>query len=271
MKQVFAFKVIAIYIISFSYLYPREMIILNSIPKCGTHLASKCIELLTKKTCYNVRWNHKVEPDRFFYSGEDTEDLKSIFFKRSSNEFVSCHSTYSTSLVDIIIKSGYKCIFIYRDPRAQVVSMARWKIKFNANKGMNLSDSIMSLIGDSALYKVGWRNVENILGLYVSYMPWALNDKFLAIRFEDLVGPQGGGELKTQIQTVSAIANFIGVQCKKRRLESIAKGLFGGTSTFNEGLVDGWKEYFTDEHKKAFKKVAGQLLIDLGYEKNFNW
>lgn len=32
-----------------------------------------------------------------------------------------------------------------------------------------------------------------------------------------------------------------------------------------------WKTYFKPEHKKLFKKNLGELLIELGYEKNFNW
>ncbi len=271
MKQAFIFKVIAIYIISFAYLYPREMIILNSIPKCGTHLASKCIELLTRQKCYNVRWNTAVLPNKYFYSGDDLVPLTQIFSKRSENEFISSHLTYSPIFEDEVIKKGYKFIFIYRDPRAQVVSMARWKIKFNANAGMSLNDTIMSLITDSVLYKTGWKDVGNIFDLYRSFMPWTLNSKFLSIRFEDLVGPNGGGDLKSQYKTVSDIANFIGAKVDKIKIKAITKDIFGGTATFNEGQIDGWKKYFTKEHKNAFKKYAGQLLIDLGYEKDLNW
>lgn len=30
-------------------------------------------------------------------------------------------------------------------------------------------------------------------------------------------------------------------------------------------------QYFSAEHKDTFKEVAGQLLIDLGYEQDFDW
>ena len=41
--------------------------------------------------------------------------------------------------------------------------------------------------------------------------------------------------------------------------------------TFRLGKTGGWKEYFTEEHKKLFKDVAGDLLVRLGYEKNDDW
>ncbi|MDL1944847.1 sulfotransferase domain-containing protein, partial [Chloroflexi bacterium CFX2] len=41
--------------------------------------------------------------------------------------------------------------------------------------------------------------------------------------------------------------------------------------TFRSGKAGGWKEHFTEEHKKLFKNVAGDLLARLGYEKDDDW
>jgi hypothetical protein len=41
--------------------------------------------------------------------------------------------------------------------------------------------------------------------------------------------------------------------------------------TFRSGKTGEWKKHFTEEHKKIFKDVAGDLLIKLGYEKNNDW
>ncbi len=35
--------------------------------------------------------------------------------------------------------------------------------------------------------------------------------------------------------------------------------------------VGAWKKYFSERHKEQFKKAAGDLLIEMGYEKDFNW
>ena len=61
------------------------------------------------------------------------------------------------------------------------------------------------------------------------------------------------------------------LQISDRNLIKIANDLFGGTWSFRKGSIGSWKQYFTQEHKQAFKEVAGQLLIDLGYEKDLNW
>ena len=41
--------------------------------------------------------------------------------------------------------------------------------------------------------------------------------------------------------------------------------------TFRSGKTGGWKQHFTDEHKKLFKEVAGDLLVKLGYEQDNSW
>ena len=41
--------------------------------------------------------------------------------------------------------------------------------------------------------------------------------------------------------------------------------------TFRSGKTGGWREYFKDEHKQLFKDVAGNLLVELGYEDSNDW
>ena len=41
--------------------------------------------------------------------------------------------------------------------------------------------------------------------------------------------------------------------------------------TFRSGKVGGWKNSFTEEHKRIFKDTTGDLLIRLGYEDNYDW
>jgi hypothetical protein len=43
------------------------------------------------------------------------------------------------------------------------------------------------------------------------------------------------------------------------------------TQTFHKGKIGSWRTHFNNRHKEAFKRVAGDLLIELGYEQNLNW
>ena len=56
------------------------------------------------------------------------------------------------------------------------------------------------------------------------------------------------------------------------KAEEVAVELFSEpTQTFRKGVAGEWKTHFKEAHKRVFKEIAGQLLIDLGYEKDFNW
>jgi hypothetical protein len=41
--------------------------------------------------------------------------------------------------------------------------------------------------------------------------------------------------------------------------------------TFRSGRAGSWQEQFSDENKRLFKDVAGELLIRLGYERDLDW
>ncbi len=41
--------------------------------------------------------------------------------------------------------------------------------------------------------------------------------------------------------------------------------------TFRSGKKAGWAREFTAEHSRLFDEIAGELLIDLGYEPNHDW
>jgi hypothetical protein len=38
-----------------------------------------------------------------------------------------------------------------------------------------------------------------------------------------------------------------------------------------KGIAGDWRNVFTEEDKRIFKREAGWLLVDLGYEKDVNW
>ena len=43
------------------------------------------------------------------------------------------------------------------------------------------------------------------------------------------------------------------------------------STNFRSGKIGGWKKEFTENNKENFKNLAGNYLIELGYEKNNDW
>jgi Sulfotransferase domain len=38
-----------------------------------------------------------------------------------------------------------------------------------------------------------------------------------------------------------------------------------------KGVAGDWRKVFTDQDKRIYKEVAGQMLIGLGYERDYDW
>ena len=153
---------------------------------------------------------------------------------------------------------------------------------------------IEHLILHATFYNHRWIGVNDISQFYHVFLPWAYDQRVGSIRFEDLIGEQGGGGKKAQYEVIKKVAQHLGIRVdkklfkskyfkfnklekleigylNKKMLQKIENKLFGGTYTFRKGQIGEWQEYFTDYHKTIFKKVGGQLLIDLGYENDLRW
>jgi hypothetical protein len=43
------------------------------------------------------------------------------------------------------------------------------------------------------------------------------------------------------------------------------------TAEWRKGVSGDWKNHFTNEDKQQFKSIAGELLVELGYEQGTDW
>jgi hypothetical protein len=86
------------------------------------------------------------------------------------------------------------------------------------------------------------------------------------VRFEDLVGPEGGGSEEAQRLAVGRVAKHLGVPVEERTIGLVGEKLFGAGRTFRRGQIGSWREEFTAEHERALEEAAGPLLAELGYQ-----
>ncbi|MCK4666377.1 sulfotransferase domain-containing protein, partial [Candidatus Dependentiae bacterium] len=197
----------------------------------------------------------------------------------------------------------YKHILIIRDPRDIAVSLANHYRKFESYRLYSFFKKIKD-IDEKLKYTIGGiRNVEENKKLYffikiqklkkalglnyaqyknlnLSSIPsnfkrfnrWLNNDNVLTVKFEDLIGEVGGGDLKAQIKTIKQILNYLEIEPKNDLVEYISQNVFWKKSmTFHKGQIGTYRDFFKPEHKKLFKEISGDLLIRLGYEKDNNW
>lgn len=178
------------------------------------------------------------------------------------------HAAYSDHLMSILKDHDVRTIQIIRDPRDIVCSFAHWIEKrpdYYAHQtfaAMSLQEKMLAVIkgvNNGTLY---FESLATVLDR--SYGWITRPDDVLVVRFEDLVGPQGGGDPKAQMKTIESVAHWIGAG--DADLEKVCGSLFGGTATFRKGKSGSWEDDFTPDIRSAFDKVMGDRLKFWGYE-----
>jgi hypothetical protein len=112
-----------------------------------------------------------------------------------------------------------------------------------------------------------WKNDS-----FRTFLPWFDDPICKVIRFEDLVGEQGGGSRELQRQTITDVAAHMRVVLSPERVDEIAGSLFSDKSrTFRKGRIGDWPNQFKEHHKDAMKRQAGDVLIKMGYETGTDW
>jgi sulfotransferase 6B1 len=241
--------------------YYRDPVpLISSLPKSGTHLIIEIVKLITGRNAV-----HSLKMP--------TSDVIQQYYEQG---FFFNHAPFSPTNEDFVANNHLKGVFIYRDPRDQVTSFAHYIRKVNLwphLKKLEVDDLITQLITGATVIYAGLTsaNVTTITDFYQSYIPWTSSRNFYSVRFEDLIGPQGGGTREAQITVIKGIAKHLGHHLTDQQALSFGDAVFGNSITFRKGKIGSWKEDFTAHHRNMFKQVAGQLLIDLSYEKDFEW
>ncbi len=257
----------------------RCLIVQISMMKSGTHLLISLIEKMTHKKLAFIAADAYASITR---NEQDVINVTPRDFKCLSSlpkiRFWATHCPYVKSYANTLSHADYRILYLYRDPRDVVVSLALFirdkdKQVWPGAQQISLNEVITRLItGGPSMHQTAHHiSAQGIRKVYEAYRPWMSLPNVLIIRFEDLIGPQGGGDGYAQINTIMAIAKHIDHPLEEYEAAYLGGAIFGCTEIFNKGQIGSWKEYFTQAHKQLFKKHAGQLLIDLGYEQDLKW
>jgi len=88
---------------------------------------------------------------------------------------------------------------------------------------------------------------------------------FIEIRFENLVNFGKDFLLILQLFQLKEETEWFKAQLRFSKLKSENR------EHLRKGQTADWKNFFTEKHKDIFKEIAGETLIQLGYESDFKW
>lgn len=246
-----------------------------SIPKCGTYLLAELLVML----------GFSGGPSLYTHSFLQLDSAR--VRQLGDNQLgYDHHAIANGHNIELLLRTKHKIIFIYRDPRDQILSLINymhhmatgvWQVE-HRTKDQLIFDftSNYSLLGCTYNTHHPWndpllKHIRSVHDFYQLYLPWIDVPGVCTTTFEALIGAKGGGSREKQIDEIKKICNFLEVNKTNEEIGEIADHLFGSGGTFHKGQTRNWQHHFSSQHRAFFKKYAGQLLIRLGYETDLNW
>ena len=254
----------------------------NSYPKSGTHLLYQILYSLPE----TEKWNDIVSVQALCGIMNTASHIRWKIGSAPRGSIVRSHLMYTDEIRSILSDLSCKQLFIYRDLRDVAVSHARWVLKEPEiflhdiyTQLPSFDDQLMSTIQGVPLGTPFGSNLSqpNIGQDFSRWAGWVDDPDTLAIRFEDLVGERGGGDEQKRLHIVSQILDHLEISLPASEIESRFSSAAMNpkeSHTFvkgGKGKIGGWQNFFKPSHKEAFKKVAGDYLVQLGYEPDLNW
>lgn len=248
------------------YPYKRKILFVAGLPKSGTTWMAKLLGMLPgyyERTIY--------DPSRMM----KFHDISSLVFElmpHYAHSIIKLHTKYSAENFTVIRNHLDKFVVLYRDPRDMAVS--RYFHVLNeeshrhcqAYKEMSEEDGLLHSINIVRREFLSWIKDWHEVAL-------AHPEAIVEVRYEELHADVRG--------TMGRVLSFLEVPCPGGLLERMAgtqmkqpvdlKESLAQHDTRRKGIVGDWRNLFSQKQRDYFKKIAGPLLIELGYEKDLDW
>jgi sulfotransferase 6B1 len=257
---------------------PRVLI--NSIPKAGTHLVASVLSRLPDMRYAGRYFTH----EQFSLAGDsgpeciqslDRRSLSEALAKISPGTFANGHFYWDSATQDALQRHAFRLIFMVRDPRDILVSQLRYIEEFKAHprhrsltrEFPTSSDRLMALIKG---YRTGLGDdLAPANERFGAYMGWRQTTGVLNLRFEDF-----SRDLTARTPGVIALegrlmelAEFVGRPLNASALAEVGEGIGDRkSSTFRSGRTGGWPEVFEERHVEALRQQDPDILQAFGYE-----
>lgn len=259
---------------TFEHSIRQVQLLINSLPKAGTHLVERALQLVTGLPSVPV-WlgsfharqfveSDAIVPPRTMKIGVDWPRDVSLSAVDSwlaglpIDCIISGHVPFDLAFHDLLRQKGVAVILCIRDLRDVCVSHAHYVARepghflHSEYAGRSVSEQIaLSIQGCDPMPDIGTR-ARSVAG-------WT--ESATVVRFEDLVGVAGGGDAEKQQQCLARLCEVSGVSDTK--IDQGKSALFGGTTTFRSGQIGQWHHELTSQHHQLMERFAGGLSMFL--------
>lgn len=247
----------------------------NAMPKSGSHLIIQVLQGLTNLGPFvnpgfppvnRAEDNNKL-PD---------SDILANIQRMQPGDIGYGYIGAQKQFIAALSRPGRATVFVYRDPRDMIISHIFYATQMHPGHWMRryYTETLHTMEAriNAAIQGVDEPGSEltEVRKRYEGYLGWLNQVDVLSLRFEDLIQDRKAtlGRLLDYLEK----RGFTPAVPRYEAIETLNKAITPKKSgTFRKGKPGNWKEHFTDANKSLFKEKTGDLLITLGYEKDYNW
>jgi hypothetical protein len=249
----------------------------NSFPKSGTHLLTQVLQGFPRFTPtvdsgLPAIITFQGDTGRPRSGGEIIHDLQRLL----PGDIAYGHLHALPEVVEYLSRQGMAAYFILRDPRDVVVSHVHYVTEMEPNHAHHryytqdlhtfderLRTSILGIPDPAVPF-------PDICQRFLPYLGWLDRPEVLTLRYEDFLADR-----RAALGPVYDHAVQRGLPARTNREEAV-RMLESSidpqrSPTFRSGKAGGWRTQFNSENRQLFKDIAGDLLIQLGYERDHDW
>ncbi len=246
-----------------------------SFPKSGTHLLDQILLGFSAVAPFSRRLHS------FFagYEGESgrkrsLEETLAWIDSLGPRDIASAHLFAWEEAVKRVTSPSFVPWFIFRDPRDVVVSHVFYVTDMEARHVhhdyyASLPDFETRLMTSILGREDGTVEFPDIAARFAPYLGWLDQPAVQSIHFEDLVHDRDAALERIMDHFLERVP----LDAPRPLIHAALEASINPkrSPTFRSGRTGEWKRYFTARHTEAFKRVSGDLLVRLGYEKDNDW
>jgi hypothetical protein len=247
----------------------------NSKPKSGSHLLLQILNGFTQIMPYTYVQAEPVRTITREGRRKTKEEILTELRRLPRGVIAWGYVEASPENLSVLCQPGRVNYFIYRDPRDLLVSQVFFASDMHEEHGMHAFYKSLPDFGErlkvaiTGIDRDGLKMVS-VRQRYEGVFEWLEQPGVMCLRFEDLVNNRDA-TLHAMLDEVEKTGYEIPTP-RNQAIEILVQANQPAKSrTFRSGKAGGWREYFTEEHKKLFKDVAGDLVVRLEYEENNDW
>src|SRR5690349_9543397 len=224
--------------------FPGPRVFADSFPKAGTHLLASLLGKLPRMMASGL---HRAQGD---YRPGDWAQLERDLRTVNRGQYATGHFPHDRELVELLGRLEFASLVCLRDPRDIAVSAVNYVVAMDSHDLHRRYTHAYSTFDEQLMATIlgfeanGYGRGQPDIGRRVGrYAAWLEEPSACVVRYEELIGPAGGGTDEDQRAVVARIAAHVGRPLDDDGVERVRARVWSSrSSTFAGGRTGGWRD-----------------------------